>query len=89
MTPEEKSVSAKLRELITRYENATDTAVRAGILAEINSLREVTELQVNQYWEACSLEDFCDSLAIEKVWGNDFSKEEAIPGGIGVRPCGL
>jgi hypothetical protein len=79
MTPEEKAVSAKLRELITRYENSTVNSVRDGVLLEINALREVTELDVNHYWRGRSLDEFCDSLAIERVWGSNFSQEEAIP----------
>lgn len=79
MTPEEKEKSLRLRKLVQQYEDSTDEDKRLEVFHLINKVCEVSEFKLNQYWEACSLEEFCDSLAVEVVHGVSFSKERAIP----------
>jgi len=78
MTPEEIEVSTRIRELVTAYEKTEDSKVRAGILKEASSLRDITEYDFENYWRSQSLEEFADFAAIEKIKGNEFSKDEAM-----------
>ena len=79
MTSQEKETSLKLQKLVSEYESTCDVDVRRRIHHEINNIREVSEFDLNEYYGACDLEEFCDSLAIEVIRGVDFSKEEAEP----------
>ena len=79
MTPREKVVSAQLRQLVTEYEGSIDEEARKAAFEKIRSLREVTEVELDLYSSFSSLEEFCDSLAVDKIWGNDFSQKRAIP----------
>ena len=79
MTPEEKEKSLKLRRLVQQYEDEENRARQIELFESINQICEVSESDLNQYWEAYSLEDFCDSLAINIISGIEFSLENSIP----------
>ncbi len=79
MTPEETERSARFREMIEAYEKETNSAESERMLNAIVQATSAEKFEITNYYEACSLEQFCDSLATEKIQGINFSKEEAYP----------
>ena len=70
----------KLVELISPYSEDSSTDVKEEILEKVNELSgiEVEIFDLDTYWKACSVEDFCKDLAVERVKPSVLSEVEIL-----------
>ena len=78
MTPEEQERQAKLITLVQSYESTNEESKKEALFNEINEISECSRFNLEQYWEACSIEEFCIGLAVIPATSDEMTREKAI-----------
>ena len=78
MTTKEQERQEKLISLVKSYEATEVESEQKNMLAQINEFSECSEYDIQNYWRATSIEEFCASLAVEPEANEEMSREKAI-----------